>query len=121
MHLIIPFAASHAESGLAALRQLELPHLDKLLRRLQALPPEQDDALSLSPPHERVHARALGLPVIDGQIPWAALLAQQQHVDPVAQCGAIGERMKDASRSALERHGQEVLAVDRRADPHGPA
>ncbi|MBP9907012.1 MAG: phosphoglycerate mutase [Rhodoferax sp.] len=78
MHLIIPFAASHAESGLAALRQLELPHLDKLLRRLQALPPEQGDALSLSPPHERVHARALGLPVVDGQIPWAALLAQQQ-------------------------------------------
>jgi hypothetical protein len=60
MHLIIPFAASQAESGLAALRQLELPHLRQLLRHLQALPPDRGDALSLSPPHERVQAEGPG-------------------------------------------------------------
>ena len=78
MHLIIPFAASHADDAMAALRQLQLPRLQQLLARLQPLPPDEGDELSLSPPHERALARALGLPVNDGQIPWAALQASRR-------------------------------------------
>lgn len=77
MHLLIPFAYCPADGCRDALRTLQLPQLQKLLARLQALPADSGDALSLSPPHERALARALGLPVADGLIPWAALEARQ--------------------------------------------
>jgi hypothetical protein len=77
MHFLIPFASCPGEDCGAALRSLKLPHLQKLLARLQALPLDSGDPLSLSPPHERASARALGLPVADGLIPWAALEARQ--------------------------------------------
>lgn len=77
MHLLIPFAYCPADGCRDALRTLQLPQLQKLLARLQAQPPDSADALSLSPPHERAVARALGLPVADGLIPWAALEARQ--------------------------------------------
>ncbi|PKO62830.1 MAG: phosphoglycerate mutase [Betaproteobacteria bacterium HGW-Betaproteobacteria-18] len=75
MHLLIPYAASHAEGCQAALATLKLPNLQKLLSRLSAQTPDVGDELSWSPPHERAMARALGLTVTDGQIPWAALQA----------------------------------------------
>ncbi|BCO28109.1 hypothetical protein MIZ03_3005 [Rhodoferax lithotrophicus] len=78
MHLLIPFAASHDENCLAILPSLNLPHLQKLLSRLTAQPLDAGDELSLSPPHERALARPLGLPVQDGQIPWAAWQAQKR-------------------------------------------
>jgi hypothetical protein len=76
MHLVIPFASSHSVGCLAALASLKLPHLQKLISRMHALPSDAGDEFSLSPPHERVMARALGMPVADGLIPWAALQAQ---------------------------------------------
>jgi hypothetical protein len=76
MHLLIPFACSHADGCRAALASLELPHLRRLLARLVPGPLEKGDEFSLSPPHERALARALGLPLQDGLLPWAALRAQ---------------------------------------------
>jgi len=77
MHLIIPYASSCSEACAAALPGLKLPHLQQLLSRLSPLPIDPGDEYSLSPPHERALAKALGLPVTDGQIPWAALQAHQ--------------------------------------------
>lgn len=97
-HLLIAYAASTAEGCQQALRALALPHLERLLARLAPLPggdatgngaetaagdapgaaagagtiAAAADETSLSPPHERALARALGLPGADGRIPWAA-------------------------------------------------
>lgn len=76
MHLLIPFAFGSSDGAAAALPALKLPQLDKLLARLTPQPLDAGDEFSLSPPHERALARALGLPVTDGLIPWAALQAQ---------------------------------------------
>lgn len=78
MHLLIPYAASHAQACQAALATLQLPRLQKLLPHLTAQPLDAADELSLSPPHERALAKWLGLPNADGQIPWAAWQVQQQ-------------------------------------------
>ena len=73
MHLIIPFAAPASEAGLAALRELEAPHLQSLLARLGTPERALGDELSLSPPHERVLAQASGWgDVPDGLVPLAA-------------------------------------------------
>jgi hypothetical protein len=77
MHLLIPYAFSSSEGCAAALRELKLPQLEKLLTRLTPEPPDTGDNASLSPPHERALARALGLPLTDGLLPWAALQALQ--------------------------------------------
>jgi len=77
MHLLIPFAHCSSEGCAAARGALKLPQLQKLLSRLVALPLDQGDPMSLSPPHERALARALGLPLRDGLIPWAARQARQ--------------------------------------------
>lgn len=71
-HLLIPFAAASAPECQALLPGLQLPHLAALLARLTEQPADRGDDHQLSPPHERALARALGLPVGDGQIPWAA-------------------------------------------------
>ena len=72
MHLLIPFAFCSSEACAPALSALELPHLAKLLTRLTPMPLDTGDERSLSPPHERALARALGWPVQDGLIAWAA-------------------------------------------------
>lgn len=77
MHLLIPFAFCSSDACAVVLRTLQLPQLQKLLSRLVALPMDTGDGLSLSPPHERALARAMGLPQTDGLIPWAALEAAQ--------------------------------------------
>lgn len=70
--LLIPFAAASAPECQALLSGLALPNLQALLPRLAEQPADRGDDHSLSPPHERALARALGLPVADGAIPWAA-------------------------------------------------
>lgn len=72
MHLIVPFAGVASEAGRQALHDLPLPNLQRLLSRLQPGEPDSADELSLSPPHERALARALGWPVTDGHLPFAA-------------------------------------------------
>lgn len=76
MHLLIPFAFCSPDGCAQALSPLRLPHLAQLLTRLTPQPRDEGDLFSLSPPHERALARALGLPVQDGLIPWAAQQAQ---------------------------------------------
>lgn len=81
-HLLIPYAASASEGCQQALQAL--PHLDRLLARLGALPAPlganaaEGEETSFSPPHERVLASLLGLPAADGRIPWAAWHRHQQ-------------------------------------------
>jgi hypothetical protein len=75
MHLLIPFAAPASQAGREALAALRLPVLRGLMRRLRQVQIDLDDGLSLSPPHERALAQALGLHGGDGRLPWAAHLA----------------------------------------------
>jgi hypothetical protein len=72
MHLIVPFAAVSSDAGRQAQHDLPLPSLQRLVARLQPQPPDTGDELSLSPPHERALARALGWAVVDGLLPFAA-------------------------------------------------
>lgn len=72
MHLMISFANCSSGACAAARRALKLPNLEKLLARLTPDALDAGDEFSLSAPHERVLARAVGLPTRDGQIPWAA-------------------------------------------------
>lgn len=77
MHLLIPFAASSSPACQQALESLKLPHLEKLLGRLTLTHTDTADEASLTPPHERAHARALGWVAPDGCVPWAARQAAQ--------------------------------------------
>ncbi len=76
-HLLIPLAASASDGCRTALATLHLPHLERLLRRLTPTVRDPGEDTSLSPPHERALARHYGLPVADGQMPWAAKEAEQ--------------------------------------------
>jgi hypothetical protein len=81
MHLLIPFAAPLSEAGRQALATLALPRLQALLARLTEVERDEADEWSLSPPHERALARALGLRGGAGLLPWAARLAAADGVD----------------------------------------
>ncbi len=81
MHLLIPFASALSERGTQTLRSLKLPNLAKLLARLTPTETLGTDEYSLSPPHERAHAQALGWQGADGALPWAAHNAVQDSVD----------------------------------------
>mgnify|MGYP006182849721 CR=1 FL=1 len=76
--LLIPFASASAPECLAVLSGLRLPNLQALLAELESATTDNGDDHSLSLPHERALARALGLVKADGsacedgQIPWAA-------------------------------------------------
>jgi hypothetical protein len=76
-HLLIPYASSTAGGCVQALQALALPHLEKLLARMTPAGRDGGDESTLSMPHERALARALGLPPADGLIPWAAWEARQ--------------------------------------------
>jgi hypothetical protein len=65
-----------------AVRGLQLPKLQRLLRRLALEHTDAGEAGSLSPPHERALARAWGLQPVDGLVPLAALQVQQSGGDP---------------------------------------
>ncbi|MEO8013775.1 MAG: hypothetical protein ABI642_06495 [Polaromonas sp.] len=77
-HLLIPFAACSAEAWLPTMQSLppdSFKRLDQLLQGMKLVQTDTHDAESLSPPHERALARALGLATLDtpdGLLPWAA-------------------------------------------------
>ena len=87
MHLLIPFAAPLSEAGRQVLSTLALPGLQRVLARMPAGSPRQrrgvddervvdlGDEWSLTPPHERALASALGWQGADGCLPWAARCA----------------------------------------------
>ena len=80
--LIIPFAACSGDYWLAAVKSLpagSLKNLGALLQGMKLVETSQGEALSLSTPHERILAKALGLnDKVDGLIAWAALQASGQ-------------------------------------------
>jgi len=75
MHLLIPFASALSDASTHTLRDLELPQLTRLFARLVASERLGSDEYSLTPPHERALAEALGWHGHDGALPWAAHLA----------------------------------------------
>ena len=80
--LVIPFAACAGDSCLQAMKSQpaqNLKNLGKLLQGMKLVDTSAGEALSLSTPHERVLAKALGLnDTRDGLIPWAALEAVEK-------------------------------------------
>lgn len=104
MQLIVPFASVVSERLRPALRELQLPHTGALLAR--AAPPVRDDGeeLSLSPPHERALARALGLAGADGGLPLAAVQALRDGI-------AIGDRPWGLLMPAHWRLGTEQVSL----------
>lgn len=81
MHLVVPFAAPLSEAARPVLQSLSLPVLEALLPQLGSRTLDAGDEWSLSPPHERVLARELGLAGADGTLPWAAREAARQGID----------------------------------------
>jgi hypothetical protein len=82
MHLMIPFAsASLSEAGRQAFRGLRLPHLSKLLARLDPTERLGTDEDSLSTPFERALAATLQWHGEDGCLPWAARAAARDGID----------------------------------------
>lgn len=88
LHLLIPFAGRGSPACREARAGLRLPKLEALLSRLAPIDEDIQDDSTLSPPHERALAAALGLPAADGCLPWAALEARQERLD--AAEGAAG-------------------------------
>jgi len=83
-HLLIPFAACSADAWLPTLQSQppgSFKRLGQLLQGMQLVQTDSRAAESLSPPHERALARAVGLATLqtpDGLIPWAAREAAEQ-------------------------------------------
>lgn len=74
-HAVLPFAACTSEDWLPAVKAMpsaSFRNFGKLLQGMKRIHTDSGDARSLSPPHERVLARTLGLQASDGLIPWAA-------------------------------------------------
>ncbi|MDO8905174.1 phosphoglycerate mutase [Hydrogenophaga sp.] len=78
LHLLVPFASASAPECQAQLKSLKLPQLDALLAELVLEHTDQGDDHTLSAPHERAQAAAMGIVQADGtafpdgQTPWAA-------------------------------------------------
>ncbi|MBA4177384.1 MAG: hypothetical protein C0505_12630 [Leptothrix sp. (in: Bacteria)] len=82
MHLLIPYAAPLSEAGRQAAAALALPNLRWLLARWAEVQRDSADEWSLSPPHERALALALGWRGGCGQLPWAARAARADGIPP---------------------------------------
>lgn len=91
--LLIPFAASSAEAWLPTMKALPAAgtrNLSQLLKGMKSVQTDVADAHTLSPPHERALAQALGIAgpeTPDGLIPWAAQDAAQ-HLQAAAETSA---------------------------------
>lgn len=105
MHLIVPFASALDEGAHAELRRIDW----KPLAAFDAAQRCGRDEWSLTPPHERALADALGLAGGDGLLPWAAQEAR-----------ALGLALGDAPLARLTpchwRPGREQVRL---ADPAG--
>lgn len=82
MHLLIPFAGPLPEFGPQALQGLALRHLASWIAGAGEGERDEGEATSMTPPHERALARALGLPGADGSVPWAAHALRRDGHDP---------------------------------------
>lgn len=82
MHLLLPFAAAASDIGTQALQGLQLPHLERLLARLQPGAETATEAQALNLPHEHVLAACRGWALRDGGLPLAAWSAQADGLPP---------------------------------------
>jgi hypothetical protein len=89
MHYLIPFASVGSEACAPAWDALQLPHFDKLMQRMALHSQDVGDEYTLSPPHERVLAQALGLWTVDGKTPWAAHALSAQPLDTGYALGQV--------------------------------
>lgn len=88
MHLIVPFAMPLSDACRQALQSLALPQLQALLADMDLLASDAGDELSLSTPHERALAAAMGwAPCADGLVPLAQWLAQLRGLPSATQPG----------------------------------
>jgi hypothetical protein len=87
MHLLVPFAGALGDAGRHALHDLPLPNLERLLSRLTPTLRDEGDEFTLSPPHERAFAQAVGWAATDGTLPFAALLAAQVAAQLATEAG----------------------------------
>jgi hypothetical protein len=81
MRLLIHFASTLAEGCRHTVRDLRLRNLSRLLAWLAPAGRDSGEESSLSPPHERALAGALGLYGADGCLPWAARQAAIDGID----------------------------------------
>jgi len=77
MSILIPYAAPPGPQCLEAMAGLQLTNLARLLQTMTAEVTLSAGADQWTPLHERLQARALGLPSADGLVPWAARDAWQ--------------------------------------------
>lgn len=76
LNTIIPYANCHSPHCQHVAKDLQLPHLDRLLAQWSMVEHATDEPTSYTLPHERAWARHQGLVHPDGQIPWAAWYQQ---------------------------------------------
>lgn len=81
MHLLVPFGSALSEAGRHTLNDLHLPHLDRLLGRLQPGERLGTDEYSLTPPHEAALAAARGWQGGAGSLPFAAHAAHADGIE----------------------------------------
>jgi hypothetical protein len=71
-HQLIAFTSVSSEAATKYVQDLNLPNLRQILSVLTLVDSDISAEDTFSPPHERALARAQGLPIVDGYIPWAA-------------------------------------------------
>lgn len=89
MHLMIPHASSAAPACREALQGLSLLNLSRLLGLLTPTQRDEGDEYTLSTPHERALALALGLAGAEGMLPWAARLAALDGIETLDLCWGL--------------------------------
>jgi hypothetical protein len=121
VHLIVPFASPGSAAGRDALSRLATPALDALLAGCRESARDDADEASLTPPHERVLAKALGWRIEkDAPLPWAARQAAADGIDvgtaawglitPVHwRVGADAIHLADPRSLALDEAASRVL------------
>jgi hypothetical protein len=91
MPILIPFASASSPACTQAWQSLKLPQFERLMQRMALAHSdtgnETGDEYTLSPPHERARAQALGMPASDGCTPWAAHALAQAPADTGYQHG----------------------------------
>jgi hypothetical protein len=119
MQLIVPFAGALSEAGRHAAQSLSLPRLEQLLARSQAGVALGSDERSLSAPHELAIAQALGWPLADGLLPWAARAARSDGVaigvHPVGQLTPVHLHLGTDQVTLTDPAALALSATDARA------
>ncbi len=112
MHLLIPFASALSEPAAEVVRDLTLPTLARLLRRLTATERDEANEYTLSPPHERALASAWGWPALDGGLPLAAHAAAADSIAVADQAwGLLTPAHWDVGRDHVTLSDPQVLGL----------